>query len=145
MKKTFIIILTTLIIVMAILYAKYISYKSNLSEIKQNNQVYEYYLNKEVYANELATLINKAVDNNEKNKIPKDENGFYIEGQENSIKIQITTIDLDKDTTYNMESFYNSGLEKFYMLYREILFECTKIEYDSKGKVNYMLFVQRTT
>lgn len=145
MKKTFFIILTIILIVLILFYAKYINYKSDLSKIKLNNLDYEYYLNREVYANDVTTLINKAIDNNEKNNISKNENGFYIPNDTDSINIQITIIDLEKDKTYNMETFYNSGLENFYILYREIIFECTKIKYNKQGKVSYMLFVQKTT
>ena len=103
------------------------------------------YLNKEVYGNEVATLINKAIDYNEKNKVLKDDNNIYIQNDYNSLKIQITTIDFDEDITYNMESFYNAGMQKFYALYNDILFECKKIEYNKEGRVSYMLFVQKTS
>ena len=115
MKKTLIIIMTIIFVIIAIIYIKYLGFKATKTEIKQNNLNYEVYLNKEVYGNEIATLINKATDNNEKNKVLKDERGFYIPNDENSIKIQITTIDLDKEVTYDMESFYNNGMEKFYI------------------------------
>lgn len=145
MKKIIIFIMLIVIIVVSIFSTKYISYKINLDKIKENNLEFEYYLNKQVNGNDIVTLINKAVNSNEKNKVAKNEKGLYIQNNINSIKIQVTTIDLGEEITYDMESFYNNGMAKFNTLYSSIMFECTKIEYNSLGKVNYMLFVQRTT
>ena len=51
------------------------------------------YLNKEVLGTELTTIVNKAVDNNEKNSVPKDEQGFYVTNDINSVKIQIQILE----------------------------------------------------
>ena len=145
MKKTIIILLAILIIlVLALFLKKYTEYKAVKNEIKQENLNYEFYLNKQVYCNDITSLINKAMDSNEKNKVKKDEKGFYIPNNENSVKIQITTIDLDENITYDMESFYYGGMETFYTLYNNIIFECSKIYYNKLGKVSYVLFVQKT-
>ena len=122
MKKTLIIILCLIIII--------------ISE-------YEIYLNKEIYGTELTTVINKAIDNNERNSVLKNEEGFYIENDINSILIDIKM--LDEDNTYKMETFYNNEMETFTQLYELIKFECTKINYNKSGKVSYMLFEQKTT
>ena len=51
------------------------------------------YLNKLITGRELTTVINKAVDNNEKNKVSKDKNGFYLDDNENSINIDVKILD----------------------------------------------------
>lgn len=124
MKKTLIFIICIVIVILSIVYVKYINYKAYQASIKENNLEYEVYLNKEVYGTELTTVVNKAVDNNEKNSVPKDENGFYIENDLNSIKVEIKII--DNDTIYNMETLYNGGMENFVQYYNSIKFECTR-------------------
>lgn len=106
MKKTLALILCLIIIILSVIYIKYINYKSEKNEIKKYNLEYEAYLNKQVLGTDLTTIINKAVDNNERNKVQKNENGIYIEDDKNSIKIDIKTIDFNEEVIYNMESFY---------------------------------------
>ena len=69
MKKNFIFMLCIIGIIIAILFVKYLNYKTEYREIKINNLEYEKYLNKEVLGTDLTTIINKAVDNNEKNSV----------------------------------------------------------------------------
>lgn len=141
MKKSFIFILCIILAIIVILSIKYLNYKAEHGEIKKNNYEYEKYLNKEILGTELTTIINKAVDNNEKNAVPKNEQGFYITNDINSVKIQIQI--LDNETMYDMETLYNGGMERFVQNYNSINFECTKIEYNKSGKVSYMLFEQK--
>lgn len=141
MKKNFIFMLCIIGIIIAILSVKYLSYKAEYGKIKRSNFEYEKYLNKEVLGTELTTIINKAVDNNEKNSVAKDEQGFYVTNDINSVKIQIQI--LDNETMYDMETLYNGGMERFVQNYNSINFECTKIEYNKAGKVSYILFKQK--
>ena len=145
MKKTVIFILCIIITIVSIFWVKYINYKSEHNKIKEENLEYETYLNKQIPGRELTSAINRAVNNNEKNSVPKDEQGFYIENDDNSIKIDIKIIDNEQDTIYKMETFYNGGMEKFIGYYGDISFECTKIDYNSKGKVKYIIFEQKTS
>lgn len=111
MKKIVIVIVCIIVVILAIFYAKYLDYKQIKAEIKEYNLEYEEYLNRQVDGRELTTLINKAVDNNEKNSVAKDENGFYIENPTNSVQIDIQMT--DTDTIFKMETIYNGGMEKF--------------------------------
>lgn len=111
MKKIIIFIICIVAIIMAIFYAKYLDYKQIRAEIKEYNLQYEIYLDKQIDGRELTTLINRAVDNNEKNSVAKDENGFYIEDSTNSLQIEIQMTDID--TTYKMETIYNGGMTTF--------------------------------
>ena len=142
MKKTIIFILCVVIVILSIFGTKYINYREQQSKIKKENLEYETYLNKEVSGRDLTTAINRAVDNNEKNKVSKDENGFYIANDVNSIEIEIKIS--DNDTTYKMETLYNGGMETFILYYGDISFECTKIDYNKQGKVSYIVFEQKS-
>ena len=142
MKKIFAIILIFILCIICIFTAKYMAYKEERNKIKEQNLEFETYLNKQILGTELTTFINRAVDNNEKNKVQKDEQGFYIENDINSLKIEIKII--DNDTLYNMETLYNGGITNFATAYNSIYFECTKIEYNKLGKVKYMFFEQKT-
>ena len=142
MKKTIIFILSFVFIIISIITAKYINYKSEQANIKKENLEYETYLNKQILGTELTTVINKAVDNNEKNKVLKDGQGFYIQNDINSVEIEIKIT--DNDSTYKMETLYNGGMVNFVDYYNSIYFECTKINYNKAGKVNYLLFEQKS-
>lgn len=142
MKKIIIFILSFIFIIISIIAARYINYKSEQSKIKKENLEYETCLNKQIFGTELTTFINKAVDNNEKNKILKDGQGFYIQNDINSMEIEIKIT--DNDSTYKMETLYNGGMVNFVDYYNSIYFECTKIEYNKLGKVSYLLFEQKS-
>lgn len=143
MKKSIILILIIGMFLLSALWIKYQSYQAEQKAIKAINQEYETYLNKNITGRELTTAINRAVDNNAQNKIPKDDQGFYVQNDTNSIEIEIKII--DNDTTYKMETLYSGGMENFIQYYSEIQFECTKISYNHLGRVNYILFEQKTT
>ena len=142
MKKTIIFILCVVIVILSIFGTKYINYREQQSKIKKENLEYETYLNKEVSGRDLTTAINRAVDNNEKNKVSKDENGLYIANDVNSIEVEIKIS--DNDTTYKMETLYNGGMETFILYYGDISFKCTKIDYNKQGKVSYIVFEQKS-
>ncbi len=143
MKKTILFILCIVIIILSIFWVKYVNYQAEQRAIKEENLAYETYLNKEITGRELTTAINRAVNNNETHSITKDEQGFYIQNELNSIEIEIKII--DNDTTYKMETIYNGGMETFIQYYSEIYFACTKIDYNDTGRVSYVVFEQKTT
>ena len=140
MKKIFI-FLTIIIVIICIIAFQYNSYKRNQNAITSENSEFDLYLDKEVYGIDLATIINKSVDKNEKNKISKDEKGFFIENDENSIKVQIYIKENEK--TYEMEQIYKQGTEQFVQFFINEKFKCSKVEYHKKtGRIKYMLFEQ---
>ena len=144
MKKLIIFLgIAIAIIIIITIFVTYIGYKDNYNSIKKENMQFESYYEQETYGNNIATLINKAIDNNLKNNIEKDSNGKYIENDTNSINIDIKMTDIDK--TYNMESIYNGGIPDFITYYGQIKFKGIKIEYHQKtGRIKYMLFEQIT-
>ena len=143
MKKTIIFILCVIIVILSIFGTKYLNYRDEQSKIKQENLEYETYQNKDVSGRDLTTAINRAVDNNDRNNVSKDENGFYIANDSNSIEIEIKIS--DNDTTYKMETLYNGGMPTFIQYYGDISFECTKIDYNKNGRVSFMIFEQKTS
>ena len=100
-----------------------------------------------LYGADIATIINKAVDNNEKYNVEKNLNGFYVENDENSIKVELTLLTTDKEgnkveARYQMESLVNAGLNDFISSFSLTTFECTNIKYNSLGKVS-KIFVKQ--
>ena len=143
MKKIFIFLVIVLIIV-AIVGFKYMSYKNEYNIIQNENAEFEEYKDKEVYGLNVATMINKAFDKNTKNKIEKDASGNFMQNDSNSIEIEIYMT--DNETTYKMETIYNAGTEQFVQYYGNIKFKCSKIEYHKDtGRIKYMLFEQQET
>ena len=143
MKKVAIFFIIIILIICAI-FAMYISYKANYNISKKSNLSFEKYLNEEVYGSELATVINRAIDRNEKNEVEKNNKGIYQNNDTNSINIEIKM--LDDDTIYQMETFYRGGIQNFINYYSNIKLKCVDIKYHSStNQVKYMLFEQITS
>ena len=115
--------------------------QSKLQYIKKANLEFENYLNVEVSGTDLVTVMNRAIDSNEKNEVEKNNKGIYKDNEKNSISIEVKIT--DNDTIYQMETFDKSGMQKFLANYGSIKFKCTSIEYhQSTKKVKHMLFEQ---
>ena len=142
MKKIIISVFLIIVIVCIVVYA-YLNYIANYNNAQKENRKFEYYQNQEIYGSELTTVINKAMDSNSRNEVTKDEQGKYIENENNSINIDIKFI--DDDVTYNMETIYNGGMSTFVSYYRDIKFRCQEVKYhESSNLIKYMLFEQIT-
>lgn len=142
MKKIAVFFIIIIAIVCSISYI-YLNYIANYKIAQKENAKLEIYKDEEIQGTELVTIINKAIDNNKKNKISKDKNGQYIDNKENSINIDIKFI--DDDVIYNIEKIYNSGIENFLYYYRDITFKCNEVQYHiGTMKIKYMQFEQIT-
>ena len=115
--KKMIIFLILVIAIICFIGFKYYSYQIDYTTILAENEEYEKYKEKEVYGLDLTTLINRAIDANIKNKVEKDGQGFYINNNKDSIEIEIYM--KDNETTYKIETFYNS-IEGFIENYKDI-------------------------
>ena len=143
MKKFVVFLVIVVAIVCAIAYM-YLNFIANRNTAITENMPYETYLNREIFGSDLASVINRAINDNNKNNVEKDEKGIYIANNTNSIKIQVKIT--DNDTTYDMETFYNSGMDNFIKYYNQIKFKCTNVEYhEATNKIKYMLFEQITS
>ena len=116
--------------------------------IAKENLEYEKYLNNNFHGTDVITLINKAISDNEKNNVSKDEKGFYISNNKNSIKIDLVMVtDWEKEetTTYKMESISKVGITEFIKNFNIVEFKCTKKEYHSQtGKISYIEITQQS-
>lgn len=143
MKKIVIIFGILIVTLIFIVSVSLIENNKNLANIKIYNKQYEEYYQKKVYGTEVITIINKAIDENIRNDIKKDERGYFINDGLNSIKIEIKLLNDKKITTYQMETLTNVGLEGFIKNFNLIQFKCTNIEYhDSTKKVSTITFEQ---
>lgn len=141
MKKNLLILLGIFLLIVVILsYTYYNRQKINILANKANKE-YEPYTQNTIVGSSLMTLINKAIDQNEKEQVPKDKQNRYIENEENSIRIEIKFSESDK--TFDMEAIAKLGSEQFIKNYNSMTFKCTKKEYHQKTKkMKYMLFEQ---
>lgn len=115
--------------------------KTTTEAVHKGNKEYEYYLGKEIYGTDVTSLMNKAINENEKNGVEKDEKGYYIDNNKDSIKIELKMITVEK--TYTMEEINNHDMNQFLKNFNLIKFKCTSIEYHRKtGKVSKMIFEQ---
>lgn len=141
MKKVFV-FLIIIVIIVAIVGYRYAVYKSEYNAVQKENADFEKYKDQEAYGIDVASMMNKAIDKNTKNKLEKDDQGNFIQNDENSIEIEIYMA--DNETTYKMETIYNSGTEQFVQYYGNIKFKCSNIEYHKKtGRIKYILFEQQ--
>ena len=139
MKKTLLIICIIFLIIMLVLFWNLRQVQRQNREIQKFNSEYEFFNREGICGVDITTVINKAVDNNEKYEVEKNEFGYYIPNDENSIKIYITLI--NNSQTYEMERIKEIGLESFVEFFGEVDFKCNKIEYHEKtGKISAMTF-----
>lgn len=141
--KKFIIFFFAIISIVCVIYYIYLSNMVEYKKSQQENLKYEVYKNKEIEGIQIATIINKAIDENKKNNITKDKTGMYIDNNKNSINIDLRFV--DSDVTLNIEKIYINGIDKFIAYYGDIKFKCTDIQYHKEtNRVKYMLFEQMT-
>lgn len=139
MKKTLVLILVILCIIVGVIFIKYNNYKMQKDEIKKFNSFYENYNKDGLNGLDITTVINKARSNNDKYEIPKDEEGLYVLDDEYSVEIYVTMI--INDTTYRMERITNLGIDSFIVYFGEVGFKCTDIKYHEKtGRIASMTF-----
>ena len=147
MKKNLIILISILLIICAFVVYFVINYRNMQMQAQINNKEYNTYKDKTIVGTTLFSIINKTVDNNEKNNIEKDNSNVYIENEDNSIKIYIYFLDEDGkriEIPYTMEQIYNKGSDSFIKLYGTSNFTCTNIDYHSKtGNVKSLTFEQK--
>ena len=147
MKKSVIIISLILLIIIVICLVGINANSKTSKAIRKENSEYEQYLNSEIYGTDVITLINKATSSNENNNVEKDKKGFYINNNQNSIKIDlimITDEEKQETTVYKMEAISKVGITEFIKNFNTAKFKCTKIEYHKEtGKISYIEISQQ--
>ena len=148
MKKNVVIIslILLLAIIMCIVVINLNSKVSNV--VKKQNAEYEKYIEDTIYGTDVVTLINKAISSNEYNNVEKDEKGFYITNNQNSIKIDLVMITNEEKleiTTYKMEAISKVGITEFIKNFNTVKFKCTKKEYHQEtGRIAYIEITQQS-
>ena len=139
MKKMFLILLLIAIVIITFIIYNYNGYKAQTQEIQKLNEEYENYATGEIVGTSLITLINKTVDINKKNNILVDNNGIFIQNDENSIRIDVKF--LESEDIFPMEKIENMGSASFTKNYASALFKCTQKEYHKNSNlIKYLLF-----
>ena len=123
MKKTLIYIISIVIVICVLIVSKLYANKEYMVEIKKFNTKYEKYINNELIGTEVASVINQAVDDNEYERIKKDENGKYIQNDENSINIEVKITEFSEEQIYTMETLYNGGMDQFVFYFVQQMYQ----------------------
>ena len=141
MKKSLILMATLILVIVIVVAVKINDIQKQKQEILNYNKEFEYYCNKEILGTDITTLINKAIDINEKNNIQKDEKGLYLQNSENSVKIYIKM--KFTENVYPMESFYTAGINDFTKYFGGINFKSSKIDYHENGRISSITFEEQ--
>ena len=114
------------------------------AKISQNEKIaynnnFEKLLNKSITGTDLATIINKAEENNIKNDVEKSNSGAYVDNGINSMNIELKFV--DNDSVIKAEKVVQNDISKFIDLYNTSKFELKKINYhDKTNLVKYLYF-----
>ena len=87
MKKIIILILIAVTIAISMIFVNYTEYRNKLAQVNKINKEFTVYENNIIQISTVITIMNKAIQLNTENDIPKDENNFFIENETNSIKV----------------------------------------------------------
>ena len=147
MKKNLFYILIIFIIIIVIILINISDKNSQRNEIARFNMQFEQYLGQTIYGSDVLTIINKAIDSNEQNGIKRNEDNYYVEDDEFSVKVDVILLSKnDKDEieekTFPMERLEISGLSGFAENFNLTTFECTNIEHNSKQRVSKIIVKQ---
>lgn len=117
------------------------SYKNEMAIAQKINREYKAYENVEILGSQLISIINRTIDINHKNEIPRDSNGYYVDNGEKTIRIYIKFVYKNETKTIQMEEIEKTGTEAFIKMYSTASFKCTNIEYHSKtNNVKHLTF-----
>lgn len=141
MKKTVILIVTIALVLTIVIGYNIINSRNQKNAIIKSNKEYESFYNVNILGTDIASLVNKIDDDNNKNNIEKDSNGIYIDNNKNSIKADIKFLELED--IIPIEKIENQGIDQFVQNFAAMKFKCIKIEYhESTGRIKYMYFEQ---
>lgn len=143
MKKFLIILLIVLVVFVAPLMMFISNYKQQQGKITKFNLQFEEYKEGKIKGIDIASLMNNAVDNNERYEISKNENGIYIDDDIYCVRVEImmrSISDATQINTYTMEDIYSLGIDRFVKNFNLLEFECQDISYNSVGRVSKIVF-----
>lgn len=134
MKKTIIVFSIIFCCILLVVFVSLTQNNKNLLNIQNENAKYESYKEKQVFGTEVASIINKAFNENLKNEVEQDEKGFFVPNGINSIKVEVKLLNDEELKTYQMETIQKVGTSGFIKNFNLILFKCTNIEYHEQSK-----------
>ena len=139
MKKGFIVIALLCLISIIVVVYNFNNYYAKQREVINFNKTYLEYDKDEVKGLDVTSMMNLAINNNEKYSIEKNDKDEYIDDGEYSIKIfLIMKID---GKTYPMEAFEKNGMEEFAQYFGGVIFKCNEVTYHEKnGRIATMTF-----
>ena len=147
MKRFIAIVIVASIIIVIIYNAVIIKRQKEIMQIKAYNFEYEQYNDGEMYGTDVITIINKAIDQNKKEGISKNEKGQFIDDGEKSIIAEIVLItneDLKQKKSYRMESIDKLGIISFKDNFNTAKFKLSEIDYHTKsGRVSKIVLEQQ--
>lgn len=132
MKKTIIVLICIFIAIIISLYTYYQSTQSALQGVKKFNYQFEQYFDKEIYGADVVTIMSKAIDNNNKYDIARNEENKFIEDNKYCLKVMIKFKDVDQ--TFDMESIEKAGIEGFMQNFSKSTFKVIEHDYNEASK-----------
>lgn len=143
MKNKILLIVVIFIVILGISVYFVYNYRTKFVESQKINDIYKSYVDIQILGTELVSLINQTEDTNAKLHTEKNQEGLYIENEENSIKMYVKLKYQDDYTTYEIEKILNNGIDNFIKLYGTASFKCTEINYHKKtGNVKDITFTE---
>lgn len=141
MKKIIFFIIMILILILVMVIVGISNNNAKERERQAFNIQFENYSEKIMYGADVLTIINKAIDNNTEYEIKKDEEGFYIEDNEHSLKVELVLLSKNnegkiEEKTHQMETLEKVGLNGFISNFGLTSFECSNIEYNNLKRVS---------
>ena len=132
MKKNLIIMLILFVIILGAATIWIVDLQQTEKQVLQFNKTFEDYKDKISLGSEVATLINKAIDNNEKKQINKNNKGIYQDDGKYSVQVFVK---LEKDgDLFSMERINALKITEFVKNFSLQDFKCTGIEYHKETK-----------
>ena len=144
MKKIIICILLVVAVIVAIVFAHYIEYSKQKTEISKINNEFLKYQKSIVRINEIVSLTNRAIDLNNKNNVKITDDNSYIENDTNSIKVYVKINSVDQNI--EMEKLIlnrQGGSENVEYAFSDLVFEIKDVKYHKNGQIKSILFVER--
>lgn len=147
MKKTIIFILLLVAVIIAVIVINISNNKIKTAEVANFNKQFEKYKDETLYGADILSIINKAIDNNEEYKVPRDEKGNYKADNIYSVKVELTLLTKDdegnlKEVVHPMEALEKAGLDGFISSFSLTAFKCEKIEYNEVHRVSKIIVKQ---
>lgn len=143
MKKTLFILISILIILLSTTFIFLKNSINSEKDIMNFNAYYESYLDKQFFGAEVATIISKAMDNNEKYAIQKDERNFYIPDNKYSVRIFVKIVGSSK--IYEMETINKVGISEFISNFNVMTFTCTELKYHHETNRVSEMYIEEVT